>query len=115
MTVTVRNKTPLTVPDQVRRRAGFKPALTSNTIWVCELTEDARKDLRDVRKAIQERISRVMMQMTTRRCSGKLAKLLPQVGFASPNFRAAVADSSDDPGTRDNSRSQGAGCGRLAR
>ncbi|MGA2723820.1 MAG: AbrB/MazE/SpoVT family DNA-binding domain-containing protein [Bryobacteraceae bacterium] len=25
MTVTVRNKTPLTVPDQVRRRAGFKP------------------------------------------------------------------------------------------
>ena len=24
MTVTVRNKTPLTVPDQVRRRAGFK-------------------------------------------------------------------------------------------
>ena len=25
MTVTVRNKTPLTVPDRVRRRAGFKP------------------------------------------------------------------------------------------
>jgi bifunctional DNA-binding transcriptional regulator/antitoxin component of YhaV-PrlF toxin-antitoxin module len=25
MTVTVRNKTPLIVPDQVRRRAGFKP------------------------------------------------------------------------------------------
>jgi AbrB family looped-hinge helix DNA binding protein len=25
MTVTVRSKTPLTVPDQVRRRAGFKP------------------------------------------------------------------------------------------
>ena len=25
MTVTVRNETPLTVPDQVRRRAGFKP------------------------------------------------------------------------------------------
>jgi len=25
MTVTVKNKSPLTVPDQVRRRAGFKP------------------------------------------------------------------------------------------
>ena len=25
MTVTLKNKTPLTVPDQVRRRAGFKP------------------------------------------------------------------------------------------
>ena len=25
MTVTVKNKTPLTVPDPVRRRAGFKP------------------------------------------------------------------------------------------
>jgi bifunctional DNA-binding transcriptional regulator/antitoxin component of YhaV-PrlF toxin-antitoxin module len=25
MTVTVKNKTPLTVPDRVRRRAGFKP------------------------------------------------------------------------------------------
>ena len=25
MAVSVRNKTPLTVPDQVRRRAGFKP------------------------------------------------------------------------------------------
>lgn len=24
MTITVKNKTPLTVPDQVRRRAGFK-------------------------------------------------------------------------------------------
>jgi len=25
MTITVKNKTPLTVPDPVRRRAGFKP------------------------------------------------------------------------------------------
>jgi bifunctional DNA-binding transcriptional regulator/antitoxin component of YhaV-PrlF toxin-antitoxin module len=25
MTVTVKNRTPLTVPDRVRRRAGFKP------------------------------------------------------------------------------------------
>jgi len=33
--------------------------------WVCELAEDARKDLRDVPKAIQERIARVMMQMAT--------------------------------------------------
>ena len=66
--------------------------------WVCELAEDAKKDLRDVPKAIQERVARVMMQMTTRRCSGKLAKLLPQAGFASPNFGAAMLDSGDDPG-----------------
>ena len=25
MTITLKNKTPLTVPDKVRRRAGFKP------------------------------------------------------------------------------------------
>ena len=34
-------------------------------IWVCELAEDARKDLREVPKAIQERVARVMMQMAT--------------------------------------------------
>ena len=33
--------------------------------WVCELAEDARKDLREVPKAIQERVARVMMQMAT--------------------------------------------------
>jgi hypothetical protein len=26
--------------------------------WVCELTEDAKKDLRDVPKALQERVAR---------------------------------------------------------
>jgi mRNA-degrading endonuclease RelE of RelBE toxin-antitoxin system len=39
--------------------------------WVCELTEDAKKDLRDVPKAIQERVARVMMQMGTDPFQGK--------------------------------------------
>jgi len=33
--------------------------------WVCELTEDARNDLHDLPKAIQERVARVINQMAT--------------------------------------------------
>jgi mRNA-degrading endonuclease RelE of RelBE toxin-antitoxin system len=33
--------------------------------WVCELAEDARRDLREVPRAIQERVARVMMQTAT--------------------------------------------------
>lgn len=31
--------------------------------WVCELSEDAKKDLGDVPKAIQKRVARVLTQM----------------------------------------------------
>lgn len=31
--------------------------------WVCELTEDARRDLRDLPKAIQKRVARVIENM----------------------------------------------------
>ena len=31
--------------------------------WVCELSEDAAKDLRDLPKAIQKRVARVFTQM----------------------------------------------------
>jgi mRNA-degrading endonuclease RelE of RelBE toxin-antitoxin system len=43
--------------------------------WVCELTEDAKKDLRDVPKAIQERVARVMMQMATDPFQGNVKAL----------------------------------------
>ena len=33
--------------------------------WVCELTEDAKRDLGDVPKAIQKRVARVLAQMET--------------------------------------------------
>ena len=33
--------------------------------WVCELSEDAEKDLRDLPKAIQNRIARVFTQMAS--------------------------------------------------
>ena len=31
--------------------------------WVCELSEDAAKDLRDLPKSIQKRVARVFTQM----------------------------------------------------
>ena len=43
--------------------------------WVCELAEDARKDLREVPKAIQERVARVMMQMATDPFQGNVKAL----------------------------------------
>ena len=43
--------------------------------WVCELTEDAKKDLRDVPKAVQERVARVMMQMATDPFQGNVKAL----------------------------------------
>ena len=43
--------------------------------WVCELTEDAKNDLRDVSKAIQERVARVMMQMATDPFQGNVKAL----------------------------------------
>ena len=43
--------------------------------WVCELAEDARKDLREVPKAIQERVARVMMQMSTDPFQGNVKAL----------------------------------------
>jgi mRNA-degrading endonuclease RelE of RelBE toxin-antitoxin system len=43
--------------------------------WICELAEDARKDLRDVPKAIQERVARVMMQMATDPFQGNVKAL----------------------------------------
>ena len=33
--------------------------------WVCELSEDAEKDLRDLPKAIQKRVARVLTQMAS--------------------------------------------------
>ena len=33
--------------------------------WVCELTEDAMKDLGDVPRAIQKRVARVLAQLET--------------------------------------------------
>lgn len=43
--------------------------------WICELAEDARKDLREVPKAIQERVARVMMQMSTDPFQGNVKAL----------------------------------------
>ena len=43
--------------------------------WVCELAEDARKDLRDLPKAIQERVARVIMQMATDPFQGNVKAL----------------------------------------
>ena len=43
--------------------------------WICELAEDARKDLREVPKAIQERVARVMMQMATDPFQGNVKAL----------------------------------------
>ena len=33
--------------------------------WVCELSEDAAKDLRDLPKAIQKRVARVFTQIAS--------------------------------------------------
>jgi len=45
--------------------------------WVCELTEDAKKDLDDVPKAIQKRVARVLAQMETDPFQGTV-KVCPQ-------------------------------------
>ena len=43
--------------------------------WVCELTEDARKDLHRAPKTIQERVARVMTQMATDPFQGNVKAL----------------------------------------
>ena len=65
--------------------------------WVCELTEDAKKDLRDVPKAIQERVARVMMQMATDPFQGKVKALQGKEWRWRPGSgRATTQRKSDD-------------------
>jgi mRNA-degrading endonuclease RelE of RelBE toxin-antitoxin system len=43
--------------------------------WVCEFSEDAEKDLRDLPKAIQKRVARVIAQMATDPFQGNVKAL----------------------------------------
>ena len=43
--------------------------------WVCELTQDAEEDLRDLPRAIQKRVARVLTQMETDPLQGNVKAL----------------------------------------
>lgn len=43
--------------------------------WACELTDDAKRDLRDLPKAIQKRVARVLTQMTSEPFQGDVKAL----------------------------------------
>ena len=43
--------------------------------WVCEFTEDAERDLRNLPKAIQKRVARVMIQMASDPFQGDVKSL----------------------------------------
>jgi len=66
-------------------------------IWVCELAEDARKDLREVPKVIQERVARVMMQMATDPFQGNVKALHGKEWRACSAGASATTASSSAP------------------
>jgi mRNA-degrading endonuclease RelE of RelBE toxin-antitoxin system len=43
--------------------------------WICELTDDAKRDLRDLPRAIQKRFSRTLEQMQTNPFQGDVKAL----------------------------------------
>lgn len=76
MTATVKRKTPLTVPDSVRRRAGFKPGdrvqfkVSLGVVTICTRNSTARTPdntlTREEAKKVRHAIRQVREGITTR-------------------------------------------------
>ena len=71
--------------------------------WVCELTEDAKKDLGDLPKAIQKRVARVLAQMETDPFQGNVKALKGDEWKDVFRRRSATTASSSRPTAKEKS------------
>lgn len=94
MTVTAKYKTPLIVPDKIRRRAGFKPGeevefhASGGVITITPKLETADDEYTpEQRKYLDARLRRAMKDIEERRFYGPFDSAKEMIGFLDGELR----------------------------